>query len=69
MLRPEMSVKPSALWQKRKNFNSTSASLRGQQLFEAAKGFTKGDDDGAVYCDTLTDKHSFHMPLLDTLQL
>jgi len=69
MLRPEMSIKPSALWQKRKNFNSTSASLRGQQLFEAAKGFTKGDDDGAVYCDTLTDKHSFHMPLLDTLQL
>ena len=67
MLRPEMSVKPSALWQKRKNFNNTSASLRGQQLFEAAKGFAKTDDD-AVFCETLTDKHSFDRPLNGTIQ-
>ena len=69
MLRPEMSVKPSALWLKRKNFNTTSASLRGQQLFESAKGFAKGEDDAAVFCETLTDKHNFHLPLLDTLTL
>lgn len=67
-LRPEMSVKPSALWQKRKNFNSTAASLRGQQLFESAKGFTKKNDD-AVFCETLTDRHNFSQPLLDTIQL
>ena len=65
-LRPEMSVKPSALWQKRKNFNSTSASLRGQQLFEAAKGFVKTADD-AVFCDTLTDRHDFANVLSGTL--
>ena len=69
-LRPEMSIKPSALWQKRQNFNSTSASLRGQQLFEAAKGFAaKKDNDDAVFCETLTDKHNFALPLLDTVTL
>lgn len=31
-LKPEMSVKPSALWQKRHGYNRTSAALRGDQL-------------------------------------
>lgn len=66
-LRPEMSVKPSALWLKRKNFHSTSASLRGQQLFEQAKGFEQSDD--SIFCETLTDKHDFSLPLLSTVQL
>ena len=68
-LRPEMSIKPSALWQKRKGFNSTASSLRGQQLFEMAKGFKKKEADDAVFCETLTDKHSFDAPLMGTLTI
>ncbi|RYH23046.1 hypothetical protein EON65_18310 [archaeon] len=37
-LRPEMSVKPSHLWQHRGGYDLTSASLRGGQLLDHARG-------------------------------
>jgi hypothetical protein len=57
-LRPEMSVKPSALWQKRPGFQSTAASLRGHQLLNAVRSKGKAES-GVVFADTLTDKHNF----------
>lgn len=65
-LRPEMSVKPSALWQKRKGYESTAASLRGHQLLGAVRG--KREDE-KVFVDTLVDKHNFIRPLQDTITL
>ena len=61
-LRPEMSVKPSALWQKRPGYKTTAASLRGEQLLTAVKSKGKADLT-VVFTDTLTDKHSFDVPL------
>ena len=74
-LKPEMSVKPSALWQRREvgphsiyclplvstldtitfiftqHFQSTAASLRGQQLLDHARGKKSGE---AVFAGNLT---------------
>jgi hypothetical protein len=61
-LRPEMSVKPSALWQKRPGYKTTASSLRGEQLLTAVKSKGKADLT-VVFTDTLTDKHSFDAPL------
>merc|ERR1711916_390796 len=36
-LRPEMSVKPSALWQKRRGYQATDAALRGDQLLHLVR--------------------------------
>lgn len=55
-LRPEMSVKPSALWQHRPHYDETSASLRGQQLLDYTRGNEKG---GVVYAEPLTRRHNF----------
>jgi hypothetical protein len=41
-LKPEMSVKPSALWQHRGGYEKTAASLRGQQLLDIARGKKEG---------------------------
>jgi hypothetical protein len=65
-LHPEMTVKPSALWQKRKGHLATSASYRGQQLVNASKGKSGGDE---IFADSLVDKHSFEAPLRDTITL
>lgn len=64
LLKPEMSVKPSALWQKRKNFETTAASLRGVQLLGTIRGKR---EDQKVFADTLVDKHDFHNALQDTV--
>ncbi len=66
-LRPEMSVKPSALWQKRHGYMRTSAAMRGAQLLqiamtgEAAKLPGKSQEEEApfVFAAKLTDKHDF----------
>lgn len=63
-LKPEMSVKPSALWQKRSGYESTAASLRGRQLLGSLRG---KQEDSKVFADTLVDKHNFFDPLLDTV--
>ena len=55
-LRPEMSVKPSALWDKRPGYASTSASMRGRQLQDHVLGKKKGQQ---VFAETLIDKHTF----------
>ena len=67
-LRPEMSVKPSALWHKRPGYQLTAASLRGNQLLTATR--SKGKvNNSVIFADTLTDKHSFDNPLDGTLTL
>lgn len=64
-LRPEMSVKPSALWQHREGYNKTSASLRGQQLLDHARGKKEGV---AVFAESLVDLHDYdNTPLNTTL--
>lgn len=65
-LRPEMSVKPSALWQKRPGFESTAASTRGHQLLAVVRGKKEGEK---VFADTLVDKHNFVDSLQDTITL
>jgi len=55
-LRPEMSVKPSALWIKRPGYTNTSSSMRGQQLQDMVNGKKKGQQ---VFAETLTDRHTF----------
>ncbi len=63
-LRAEMSVKPSALWQKRQGYQSTSSSLRGQQLLDNVRGKKEGS---AVFADSLVDKHDFAGSLSGTV--
>lgn len=55
-LKPEMSIKPSALWQTRQGYQKTSASLRGQQLRDHVRGKKDGQ---LVYAESLVDKHDF----------
>lgn len=55
-LKPEMSVKPSALWQKRAGYQKTAAALRGQQLISDARGKKMGTQ---VFVDSLVDRHNF----------
>lgn len=64
-LRAEMSVKPSALWQKRGGYQSTSSSLRGQQLLDAVRGNKDGAQ--AVFADSLVDKHDYSGSLSGTV--
>lgn len=66
-LRAEMSVKPSALWQKRRGYNATSASLRGQQILDDARGNTDGAN--TVFADSLVDKHDYSGSLSGTQTL
>lgn len=65
-LKPELSAKPSALWQKRKGYESTSASLRGHQLNNFIHEKALGQK---VFCDTLVDKHFFDTRYQDTLTI
>lgn len=65
-LKPEMSVKPSALWQKRENFNVTAAALRGQQLLNLANGKR---ETSQVFAASLVDRHNLGEPLQDTIQM
>mmetsp|Transcript_6717 Transcript_6717/g.11025 ORF Transcript_6717/g.11025 Transcript_6717/m.11025 type:complete len:346 (+) Transcript_6717:63-1100(+) len=65
-LRAEMSVKPSALWQKRPGYQTSSASLRGQQLLDTARGKEEGN---TVFADSLVDKHDYSGSLSGTQTL
>lgn len=65
-LKPEMNVTPSALWTKRKNFQSTSSILRGQQLLDMVHGKKKGE---TVYAKSLVERHDFSRDLQDTINL
>jgi hypothetical protein len=62
-LRPEMSVKPSALWQKRPGYTATDAALRGDQLLHIARTGGKkaltASPPKQVFAASLTDKHDF----------
>lgn len=66
-LRPEMSVKPSALWQKRKGHDKTSSSLRGQQLLNDVRNKRTGEQDNRVFAESLVDRHNFHDVLDGTI--
>ena len=55
-LRPEMSIKPSALWTKRPGYMATSASMRGAQLQDLVNGKKAGQQ---VFAETLVDRHTF----------
>jgi hypothetical protein len=67
-LRPEMSIKPSALWQKRQGYIRTSAANRGNQLLQMVRTGDEAMVPGAkeaeaaqfVFAASLTDKHDFH---------
>lgn len=65
-LKPELSAKPSALWQKRKGYEATSASLRGKQLNNLIHEKAAGEK---VFCDTLVDKHFFESSYQDTMTI
>ena len=56
-LRPEMSIKPSALWTKRPGYMATSSSMRGAQLQSFVQG--KRASGRQVFADTLVDRHTF----------
>eukprot|EP01041_Mallomonas_annulata_P007571 gene7571-15524_t len=62
-LKPEMSVKPSALWQQRQGFKSTASVLRGEQLLDRVQGKRAGEQ---VHADSLVNRHDFSMALKDT---
>lgn len=64
-LRAEMSVKPSALWQKRQGYQHTSSSLRGQQLLDTVRGNKEGTN--TVFADSLVDKHDYSGSLSGTV--
>jgi hypothetical protein len=79
-LKPEMSVKPSALWIKRAGYQRTAAALRGDQLLQRVN--TGDSPDGKrpgrgateakfVFAASLTDKHDFdnHANLSGTYSL
>ncbi|GMH65079.1 hypothetical protein TrST_g3426 [Triparma strigata] len=55
-LKPELTVKPSALLLKRANFKSNASKLRGEQLLDKVKGKKEGD---AVFIESLCNLHEF----------
>lgn len=63
-LKPEMVVKPSALWQHRSNYDFTSSSLRGQQLLDNVRGRATSKE---VYAESLVVRHDFERAPQDTL--
>jgi hypothetical protein len=66
-LKAEMSVKPSALWQKRAGYQATSSSLRGQQLLDNVRGNKEGAN--TVFADSLVDKHDYSGNLSGTVSV
>ncbi|CAM9457574.1 unnamed protein product, partial [Hapterophycus canaliculatus] len=54
--RPELAQNPSAHWQRRANFTSSAAALRGEQLARAIKGKVSGS---AIKVAALTNIHNF----------
>ena len=64
-LKAEMSVKPSALWQKRPGYQHSASSLRGQQVLDSARGNKEGGK--AVFADSLVDKHDYAGSLSGTV--
>jgi len=64
-LKPEMSVKPSALLYQREGFKATSAVLRGRQLLDHVHGKRAGE---SVHAEPLIGVHNFDRPLQDTME-
>lgn len=56
-LHAEMTVKPSALWERRPGFEYTSAALRGQQLLDNARG---KKTDKRVFAESLVARHDYN---------
>jgi hypothetical protein len=67
--RPELSVRPSAHWEKRAHYHSTSSSLKGSLLADAfKKSLTEADEaEGAVFVEPLCGTHDFNKPLQNTV--
>eukprot|EP00903_Cladosiphon_okamuranus_P010376 g9815.t2 len=63
--RPELAQNPSAHWQRRSNFSSSAAALRGEQLARAIKGKVSGS---AIKVADLTSIHDFGSVLSGTMQ-
>lgn len=57
-LKPEMSIKPSALLLKRAGYQATSSSLRGRQVMKSITGVTSSDTS-TVTLESLVDLHDF----------
>ncbi|CAM9213846.1 unnamed protein product, partial [Scytosiphon promiscuus] len=54
--RPELAQNPSAHWQRRANYTTSAAALRGEQLARAIKGKVSGS---AIKVAALTNIHNF----------
>jgi len=66
MKQPELAVHPSATWQNRPGFISTSAHHRGGQLLNAVKGKKANQ---AIYVASLCNVHSFDNPESGTVEM
>ena len=59
-----MSVRPSALWEKRRGYEATDAAMRGDQLLQVGRtgkiGSTTATPPKTVYAAPLTIRHNFH---------
>lgn len=64
-LKAETSIKPSALWEQRKNYQATASLLRGQQLLDNARGKKMGIE--SVYADSLVERHDYVSIPQDTI--
>ena len=66
--RPELSVRPSAHWEKRAHYKSTSPSLKGTLSADSSKkSLTEADEaEGAIFVEPICATHNFKVPLQDT---
>ena len=55
-MKPELTVKPSALLSKRADYKNTASKFRGEQLLDKVKGKKEGD---AVFIESICDIHRF----------
>lgn len=70
-LKPEMSVAPSALWQKRPNYDTTHSTMRGSQMLNKVHGLnnTSSSSNKGVYAASLVERHNFLAPLNGTMTI
>ena len=61
-MKPELTVKPSALLAKREHYKENASKLRGEQFLDKVKGKKMGD---AVFIDSLCALHNFADGRLD----
>lgn len=71
-LKPEMSIAPSALWQKRENYDTTHSTMRGSQMLNKVRSggeSTAASSNKGVYAASLVERHNFLAPLNGTMTI